>query len=278
LEAADPMSSDSGATKTSRVPGAEGDVDGPLLAAVAGDEIEMFPIPVGDSTADEPEAKTQQDERAENLGGALMVFPPETPEPPALTPAKPITERQQATESLTPRKETAPPVAPMPAQQKETSVEDPEVVQAVMRAIDAIEAYSQVEAAGGSSRELLVARLSAYRRVSEVAGLPMMDQDDPCVVRLLERLVEFESLKEFGGLATDWVPWQRRSTDGILLVGSLRQRDGRTVYRLADGNEFEVTNDSDFGFASETRTVMLAKLTGTADPTKVRLLAGAVAD
>lgn len=83
--------------------------------------------------------------------------------------------------------------------------------------------------------------LSAFREVARVSGLASQ-QDEPALLPLLTKIKDNQALlNAFEPLGWQWIIWQRRDTDGVLLTGSLmRNSDRQSVVLLSDGHAVAV--------------------------------------
>lgn len=168
-------------------------------------------------------------------------------------------------------KNSAPSAPRQPADQA-PSVDAPEVVSGVRAALDSVEQLARID---GDSQRAALAGLVAYRDVSRIGDLPVVAESQP-VMELLDRIAGDDLVDQLEPLCAAWIDWDRRKTDGMLLIGHIRQAAGERVFELSDGTRLVIQAGP--GLTTESRVVALGQLSPEDTPRTIRLHAVVVAE
>ena len=251
----------------------------------------------------ELQAKTPKDlaldESSANLNRALLVFPSDPPSvhsvlqasvesemDPTATKSQPEPEKllveAQADSSfvLDPdsdsvddkKNETAPSKPSFSATEKEV----PGVIADCEQAITSINRLVLMQQNEESSvGELLRAKLLAYQDLSRIGGL-LIASESPSVTRVFTELTQSNVLSQLEPLCGEWIGWQGRQTEGILLIGRLQDKGAVMEFELSDGTRMNVEFPSDREFPIGRRCAILGKIISTDEAPLIRLVAGVV--
>ncbi|MCA9141021.1 MAG: hypothetical protein KDB00_29830, partial [Planctomycetales bacterium] len=159
-------------------------------------------------------------------------------------------------------------------------VDSPEVAEACARAMESIGRLPSGSFVGDDEpesnlRETTVKRLIAFRDVSQL-GHFSVHADSPCVAEVFEMLLRPNTLQQLEPLCGEWIGWARRKTDGMLLIGTLRQEAGDQFVVLADGTRLRVQLAEHVELPIDSKCVALGKIISTDEAPLVQLVAGVV--
>jgi hypothetical protein len=166
-----------------------------------------------------------------------------------------------------------PQVSPAPSPQ--SPQEPPELVVACENALRVLR---ELPSNDDRTRQATLARLTAFREISQI-GDHSFSADSPAVANVLDRLVESSrvesgDLAALGELCGAWIGWNKRTTEGMLLIARVAESDEQWSLQLSDGTRLQIEPPAHrLAIPRSGRVVAVAKIVSVDQPTTVKLLA-----
>ncbi|MCO8124285.1 hypothetical protein NHH03_21260 [Stieleria sp. TO1_6] len=255
---------------------AKADVADPDTSSVA--EVDTTSVAVADADADadatpavvDPTVAAAPQTMQTDVTDSLLVFPAEPPSLDSVVQASAETEIKPAEK-----------LPELPAAE-EHSIDSIEVVEACNLALASLERFESISNSDKPQDKKQLAQLAAYRDVATIGGLSF-EPDSPNVNRILARLSQLPQLESFGQMSAGWIRYQRRGTDGILLVGQIRHDNGVPVFELPDSIALDLTLATQIQLPDGQPLVAFGRILPGTDKSadaapQIELSAGVVAD
>ena len=152
-----------------------------------------------------------------------------------------------------------------------TATVSPALAAACQRATAATKTLSEP-----TDRDATLNALIAYRDISRVAGLDGV-KNSACVAELLDMLSQSDSIDQLSSLCPEWINWNRRKTDGMLLIGKLIRENDQLAILLDDQTHVVLKDDMPHVLPIGKRVVLLGSIENSGKTPLVRTVAGVVA-
>ena len=122
------------------------------------------------------------------------------------------------------------------------------------------DSLEQLATGATDGQDSLHQNLSVFREVARTSGLASQ-QDEPALLPVLATIKDDPSLlNAFQPLCWQWIIWQRRDTEGVLLTGALIRHHDHHAVLLADGHAVEVQLDQEQRRLVGQQVIAFAKL------------------